>query len=531
MSDRRAATRREQGLWLLEELTPATGINNLYFAARVSGRLDVGQARDAMAVLVRRHRSLRTMFHDGGGEVTKSVCAEDEFPCAFETVHCGDDEGAAENRLASVVSDPFVLDGRPMFRAGLIHGPRDDVVYLVAHHLIFDAMSSMLALEDFIALYDAERHPEVTGAPPAIEDEAPSAESVRYWRRELKDFEPLGKRLPCALADPAEPTLAGGDVTRVFQEDTRAAIRRLQRELRASEAVVLLASYFLLLGHSGAGSDLIIGSPVNRRSPETARAIGYHVSAVPVRASVEPSDCFRRLVLHTRQAFLEAIAHADASVDDLYAELPRYGDSWRDTLFRYMFNYVRVPRTGKFRIGGLDAELIQLPTRYSKFELEFLVVSAPGELSVRAIFSKDTLDAAEVGRLLDLYEQEIRTLSGHLDERFSDLIDWRDSALRGRQARATDTDPAETPIPDATPDSGELAYRRRLVARWNELLGREDLTGDSNFFTHGGHSLLAAKLVHHIRVETGLKIRLADVFEHPTPAALAAFVWRERAQG
>ncbi|MEU9029361.1 amino acid adenylation domain-containing protein [Streptomyces sp. NPDC048383] len=59
---------------------------------------------------------------------------------------------------------------------------------------------------------------------------------------------------------------------------------------------------------------------------------------------------------------------------------------------------------------------------------------------------------------------------------------------------------------------------RGLVA---EVLGvRDPLSMDDDFFEFGGHSLLAARLVHRLGATLGVTLTLRDVFQHPTPAAL-----------
>ncbi|MFI5865411.1 amino acid adenylation domain-containing protein [Streptomyces sp. NPDC051546] len=60
---------------------------------------------------------------------------------------------------------------------------------------------------------------------------------------------------------------------------------------------------------------------------------------------------------------------------------------------------------------------------------------------------------------------------------------------------------------------------RTLVS---EVLGSPaPLSIDDGFFDHGGHSLLAARLVNRIGSTLGVTLTLRDVFQHPTPAALA----------
>jgi hypothetical protein len=50
---------------------------------------------------------------------------------------------------------------------------------------------------------------------------------------------------------------------------------------------------------------------------------------------------------------------------------------------------------------------------------------------------------------------------------------------------------------------------------------------DANFFVHGGHSLLGAQLVRRIEEETGLEVRLVNLFAQQTPMGLAALLREE----
>ena len=65
-----------------------------------------------------------------------------------------------------------------------------------------------------------------------------------------------------------------------------------------------------------------------------------------------------------------------------------------------------------------------------------------------------------------------------------------------------------------------------VLKLWRDLLQREDLDVDSNFFTNGGHSLLGAQLLKRVEDTLGAVLRLADLFEAPTPAGLAKTVRR-----
>ncbi|MDB5328182.1 MAG: hypothetical protein JWM57_3751, partial [Phycisphaerales bacterium] len=55
-----------------------------------------------------------------------------------------------------------------------------------------------------------------------------------------------------------------------------------------------------------------------------------------------------------------------------------------------------------------------------------------------------------------------------------------------------------------------------LLSLWRELLGRPALGPDDDFFDHGGHSLMAAQLVHRIKQQFGQTIPLATIIASPT---------------
>ncbi|QNP66866.1 non-ribosomal peptide synthetase [Streptomyces genisteinicus] len=56
------------------------------------------------------------------------------------------------------------------------------------------------------------------------------------------------------------------------------------------------------------------------------------------------------------------------------------------------------------------------------------------------------------------------------------------------------------------------------------LTTTEPLTVDDDFFQHGGHSLLGARLTNHIAGALDVRLTVRDIFRHPTPARLAAHI-------
>lgn len=87
----------------------------------------------------------------------------------------------------------------------------------------------------------------------------------------------------------------------------------------------------------------------------------------------------------------------------------------------------------------------------------------------------------------------------------------------------------------ATAPAGEhadLVGLERLVAKvWSELLGKEGIGPDDNFFDLGGHSLLAVQLQRRLAQEAiDRPVAITDIFQYPTVRGLANYIGGGRSE-
>jgi amino acid adenylation domain-containing protein len=83
------------------------------------------------------------------------------------------------------------------------------------------------------------------------------------------------------------------------------------------------------------------------------------------------------------------------------------------------------------------------------------------------------------------------------------------------------------PAPDAAPTRGRAPSNdteRRLCAVFAELLGRDAVSVDDDFFALGGHSVLVMRLISRTKALFGAEPTIRSVFENPTVAGVAALL-------
>lgn len=89
--------------------------------------------------------------------------------------------------------------------------------------------------------------------------------------------------------------------------------------------------------------------------------------------------------------------------------------------------------------------------------------------------------------------------------------------------------PAETTTDGSGGRRPESSIEAAIMSIVAELLDVEAVGMDQNFFLVGGHSMLGAQLVVRVEDRFGVEITLRHLFDHPTPAAIAAEVERQLA--
>ncbi len=498
----------QRRLWFLDQLEGPSSTYNISMALRLSGTLDTRALHTALADVVARHDSLRTVIRtDERGTPHQHVLAPDAAGFALTRSDVPADE--APGAALRFTARSFDLAAEIPVRAALLRSaPQEHLLVVVVHHIAADGESMAPLVRDLVIAYTAR----TAGTAPAweelpvqygdytlwqqellgSEDDPGSriSSQLHYWKNELAHL-PQPVTLP--LDRPRTPGARhGGDrVGFTVEAGTVARLHTLARERRASLSMVLQAAVSALLGRLGAGDDIALGSPIAGRTDEAlADLVGFFANTWVLRTDLSGDPDFTTLVDRVRDKALAAYDHQDIPFERLVELLNPERSTSYHPLFQTMFIWQNVARPD-FALPGLTVVPLPIGDSTAKFDLTFTMGEdeTPGGTVVRGgiEFATGLFDRRTAEAVADRFLRLLRQFAGAPGtaisaaevlaptEREDLLVRWNDTAAPApatgvadgfeRQARRT---PGALAVTDGTTS---LTYRE-LDARANLLAHR-----------------------------------------------------------
>ncbi len=384
-------------LWFLYRLEGPAPTYNIPMALRFGGRLDVDALQAALADLVGRHETLRTVFPDRHGPDHDGIACQVVLRTADATPSLAALNATEENFediLESLGEYGFDLAVEPPIRAALVRLDNgDDVLSLVVHHIASDEASDEPLWHDLAAAYKARRAgraPDWEPLPVTYRDytvwqrdllgdpadpTSVAAEQAAFWRSTLAGA-PEELRLPADRPRPAQPTMAGGAVPFTVPADIADRIAELSRTLGATPFMVAHAAVAGLLSRLGAGDDIPLGVPVAGRVDDALEGlVGFFVNTLVLRTDVSGDPTLRQLLTRVRDADLAALANQDLPFEMVVDAVAPTRSAARHPLFQVMISYQHGEGgAGEGRAGEgaiLDGAPVEADETTAKFDLSF----------------------------------------------------------------------------------------------------------------------------------------------------------------
>ncbi|MBT2458190.1 non-ribosomal peptide synthetase [Streptomyces sp. ISL-86] len=513
-------------LWFLHRLDGPNAAYNIPLVWQLTGPVDTSALADALADVLARHESLRTVFGEYDGIPFQRVLDPDDLaPCL--TV-----EQVAESDLATAVDDAcrfcFDLTVDVPVRSWLFRtestAPTATLVLLV-HHIAADEWSMRPLLRDLSEAYAARR----AGAVPAWSELPVQYGDYSLWQRRLLAGRD-GTRHPlmqadldfwtAALADaPADAVVPadhprsadedrhiGARVTFAVGADVRRNLFELARACGATGFAPLHAAVSVLLRDFGAGTDVPIGVPIaGRDAAELEDVVGFFVNTVILRADVSGDPTFRQLVTQLARRDVDAFAHGRIPFDHVVDSLNLRRDLGRSAGFQVMIGFNQGP-PDRLTLAGTDCVVVPVDTGTTKFDLTITFADTSAEHGPTGLSGVIEYDR-------HLFEAStVEALAAHL------------VVLLGEGAAQPDVPMGSAQHTRARSPRGET--EALLAELFADSLRRPDVEIgiDDDFFDLGGDRLAVARLANRIRTMMDVEFGVDDLRRMPTIATIAAWL-------
>jgi hypothetical protein len=408
----------QEALWLAHRLAPESSAYNVVLAVRLRDRVDTVVLQQALTALAGRHELLRSHFPSTDEGPVRLLAGPESVRLDVREV-----PDTAEETLFRLAQrageEPFRIAESGAFRAVLLHRDVADAVLVTAtHHLVSDATSQWLLVRDLFAEYGARTGRSAPVAPAAV---APWDEQVCAER----DFvaSPRGERaavywqgvcaglkaavLPTDRPRPPQRTLNGATHEMELDRATAGRLRQTAADRGLTPFAWLLGTFQSALHRSGAGDGFLVGCPATTRfTPGTREAVGYYVNALPVAGRFTPATTLLDTVESAQRQLRTGMAHARFPVELLD------GGASREPLFRISCTLVAADRLpvpglyeGPVRLGGLRAELCDVPQQEGQLDLTVEVLQGADGFRAVLRYNTDLFDAATIERFGDTWRR------------------------------------------------------------------------------------------------------------------------------
>ena len=536
------ASPAQERFWLLANLTPNNPAFNMASCVRLSGPVDANVLEASLQLLVDRHETLRTTFDEVNGDLAQLVASSRKLTLGI-TALSDLPESEREPRLQELIHEeagvPFDLVNGPLFRVRLFRISADNhVLVITIHHILADGWSGGVVQRELWSAYEAliqGNEPELS--PLAIQygdfatwqkqwlasDEM--QEHLDYWTKKLAGPPPT-INFPLDRAPTNRPASHGALETLLLPEDLTSSLKGFAQSEGLTMFNVALACFATLLFQYSDETDVLVGSPIANRKPETEPLIGPFAGPVALRVDLSGNPTFRKLLHRTADDLLDAMSHTDLPFETLIESLPVTSSRGRNLNLQFYFSYqtafLQPRQVQQLTVTPMPKFSMGIP-----FELQMVVIERREGVRAELEYNPDLFEASTIQAVLNQYQVLLRNLVSNPDLLLADLphpsIAHTTKVSRAVLPTAHEsTTTTEEPGTSAPMDEVE----QQLAEMWKEVLRRDSVNATSNFFNLGGYSLTAARLLLKIEKHFGKKLPLAALFEAPTIRQMAELLHR-----
>ena len=375
----------QKRLWVESQFNEKKGSFNIAGGFKLRGALNETAFEKAFETLIDRHEILRTLITSVDGVPKQKVISVKLFPFKFikEDFRSHPDPqsqvGAYALREAFA---PFDLEHGPLLRVSLIKTDSDSYVFIIVlHHIISDAWSNVVLIDEISKLYEAYCKGMENPLQPLriqykdyahwhnLQLKSKASEKHRqYWTSKFAGHL-FSEIMPLDFPRSKAISSIAGHVTIALDMDTTMLLRQLSTKNGHTLYFTLLASVNVLFYRYSNKSNIVIGSPVSGRiHKDLEDQVGFYINTLPLKTTIEGALTFNEFLRKVYQETLEAFEHQIYPLDLLVEDINLTREANRNPLIDIGFTWNKPWKNSEADLG-LNIEPFALEARTVKSDL------------------------------------------------------------------------------------------------------------------------------------------------------------------
>jgi amino acid adenylation domain-containing protein len=333
----------QERLYVLSRVEGVHTGYNLSSVKLIRGRPDIQRIRETFQQIIRRHESLRTSFELMEGKPVQRI--HENAPFELEFFEC--DTGGVSECIRSFIR-PFDLEQAPLVRFGLIKlGESSHVLITDVHHIVFDGISFTWFYADFYRLYigvDAPMPPiqykDYTEWQKLQAKKGTLKKQEEYWLNVFEGEPPI-LSLPYDFPRPALQRFEGDSFNFRFDEELTRSIRALSGTSGATQYMLLLGIFYVLIHKLSGQEDILVGTPVGGRSHgDLENLLGMFVNTLVLRQFPSGEKTFEEFLEELKRDSIQSFDNQDYPFEELVGHVVKERDFSRNPVFDVMFSFI-----------------------------------------------------------------------------------------------------------------------------------------------------------------------------------------------
>ncbi len=497
----------QQRLWFIAQLQGPSPMYNMAVALRLRGRVDAEALGAALADIVGRHETLRTLFTAVEGIPQQLVVSAERADVGWEVVDtAGWSTTQLHEAVGAAVGYSFDLTTEIPLRAKLFRIADDEhVLVAAAHHIASDGWSITPLTRDLGVAYASRCAGQVPDwAPLSVQyvdytlwqraqfgdlddSESRIAAQLAYWQDALAGL-PERLQLPTDRPYPPVADYRGARVSVEWPAQLQLQVARVAREHNTTTFMVIQAALAVLLAKVSASNDVAVGFPIaGRRDPALDELVGCFVNTLVLRVDVAGNPTVAQLLSQVRQRSLEAYEHQDVPFELLVDRLNPTRSLTHHPVIQVMLAWQNFAGQESAQdnagatLGDLQVAPLSVETHTARMDLMFTLgegwdeAGEPVGIGGAVEFRTDVFDTASIEALIARLGRVLVAMTTDPERTLSslDLLDADEHArLDGIGNRAALTRPAraELSVPELfaaqvarTPEAGAVTCGGRSL--------------------------------------------------------------------